>query len=106
MPAVKNEKPETSFGTAKAETVAVSREEANTAVQSEEVVEVPPAPRYERRRPLEREAHIPAWLLEEEPEETKAADNKKPTTYTKPSTYEVYENPTFVRRGNSLKKPQ
>ncbi|WP_455599228.1 cell division protein FtsZ [Cloacibacillus sp.] len=105
-PPVKNEKPKASFETVKAETVTVVYEEAAAAVQPEEAVEVTPAPRYERRRPLEREAHIPAWLLEEEPVETKAADNKKPTTYTKPSTYEVYENPTFVRRGNSLKKPQ
>ena len=64
------------------------------------------APQYERVRLFEREGHVPAWLLEEEPAEANAADGKRPTNFTKPSVYEAYDNPTFVRKGNSLKKPQ
>mgnify|MGYP004661584093 CR=1 FL=1 len=64
------------------------------------------APQYERVRLFEREGHVPAWLLEEEPAEANAADGKRPTNFTKPSLYEAYDNPTFVRKGNSLKKPQ
>ena len=79
--------------------VAVVYEEAEAAVPAKETAEPAPEPRYERRRPIERDAHVPAWLLEEEPAEVKAADGRRPTNYTRPSAYEAYENPTFVRRG-------
>ena len=104
--AAKEEKPAAAPEPALTKSVAVIYEEAEAAAPAKETAETAPEPRYERRRPIERDAHVPAWLLEEEPAEVKAADGRRPTNYTRPSAYEAYENPTFVRRGNSLKKPQ
>lgn len=104
--AAKEEKPAAAPEPALTKSVAVVYEEAEAAAPAKETAETAPEPRYERRRPIERDAHVPAWLLEEEPAEVKAADGRRPTNYTRTSAYEAYENPTFVRRGNSLKKPQ
>lgn len=91
---------------ARSEPAAAANEPAAVFAPAEEPASEQAAPRYERVRLFEREGHVPAWLLEEEPAEANAADGKKPTNFTKPSAYEAYENPTFVRKGNSLKKPQ
>ncbi|MDO5115747.1 MAG: cell division protein FtsZ [Synergistaceae bacterium] len=62
-------------------------------------------PQKEPERPLyEREVHIPEWLLAEEPESE--PEKLGPTVGTKPSVYDIYESPAFVRRGRVLKRPQ
>ena len=49
----------------------------------------------------------PAWLLEEDEESElqPPAANAKPTQFTARSAYDAYENPTFIRRGNSVQNP-
>lgn len=47
--------------------------------------------------------HTPAWLRDDAPAEDEQAENE-PYAGRRRSAYDAYENPTFVRRGRSLKK--
>ena len=47
--------------------------------------------------------HMPAWLRDDAPAEDVQAENE-PYAGRRRSAYDAYENPTFVRRGRSLKK--
>lgn len=59
-------------------------------------------PRSERVK-LTREVHTPAWLLaEDDSVEQRAEENKKPRSKQIGSSFDIYEKPTFLRRGRKL----